>query len=259
MNLTQEQYDKLLADVEKEFSIFLAKAEEQSAQPLAKAEEAKSEEVKEDSKVESSEPKLEKAEEKKEEEKQEEKKEEEKKEEPKSEEHKDDEHCDYDDEDKEEMHKMYDSMSKGELKVHKDSVEKCWMAKCGEMKVMKSEEETKTESLSKPEEDKNIELLKSETETLKKENDALKKSIEQLTAAMTSFLTKKAPERKAVTDIGFIAKSEESKEETLSKTEIDKILSKKATDYSLSQGDRELIKNYYLSGASVETIRHLLK
>jgi hypothetical protein len=255
MNLTQEQYDKLLADVEKEFSTLLAKAEEQAAQPLAKAEEAKSEEVKEEIKSEASEQQLEKAEDKEEEKKEE--KEEEKKDEEKKE---DGEHCDYDDEDKEEMHKMYHSMSKGELKAHKDTVEKCWMAKCGEMQVMKSEEQSKTETLAKPEEaNKEVELLKSESESLKKENESLKKNIEQLTAAMTSFITKKAPERKAVTDIGFIAKSEESKEETLSKAEIDKILSKKATDQSLSKGDRDLIKNYYLSGAPVETVRHLLK
>lgn len=248
-NYTQEQYNKLVEDVESELSALLAKSESEVSQPLTKAEE-KPEDKKEESQEESKdEPKAEA--------KAEDKKEDEKKEEPK-----DEESCDYDDNDMEEMHKMYGSMSKGELKAHKESVEKCWMAKCGDMQQMAKSEtpvvEVKTET--KQEEDSQSLLIKSENETLKKENEDLKKNVEQLVASMNAFLVKKAPERKAVTDISFIAKSEEKVEvKPLSKSEVHRILATKTQDPSLSKSDRELINKYYLNNAAIETVSHLLK
>lgn len=251
--MTTEQYEKIIADVEKEFSLFLAKAENTSVKSLTKAEESSesaSEEKKEEEKEEP------KAEEKKDESDSEEKKEEDK-EEPKAEEKKDDEHHGYDDGDVEEMHKMYHSMSKAELGLHKDSIEKCWMAKCGEMKQMdKSEKDTIVISSSDS-------LIKSKVETLEKENEELKKNVESLVNAMTKFVSnKKAPARKAITEIGFLNKSEEEtvkEEKTLSKAEITTILSRKAQEPTLSKSDREAIDKYYFGNAGIETIRHLLK
>lgn len=242
MSITQKEYDKLIADVETQFGLFLAKSESEVSETLVKNEE--SQEAKEESKDEP------KAEEKKDE--SEEKKDDAEK--------KDDDHCDYDDEDMEEMHKMYGTMSKGELKAHKDSIDKCWMAKCGEMTQMAKSEQTVSVEIKTEEKNESEELLKTEVTTLKKENEDLKKNVEGLVLAMNQFLAQKQPARKAVTDISFISKSEEvDSTKTLSKSEITKILVKKASDPQLSKSDRELINSYYNQTASVEQIRHLLK
>jgi hypothetical protein len=252
--MTTQQYEKIIADVEKEFSLFLAKAENTSA-TLTKSDEASesaSEEKKEEDKEEP------KAEEHKEESASEEKKEEDK-EEPKAEEDKKDEDShDYSDEDVEEMHKMYGSMSKGELGLHKAATEKCWMAKCGEMTQMGKSEKDTIVSVSK----EDSSLIKSKVETLEKENEELKKNVESLVNAMAKFVNnKKAPARKAITEIGFLNKSEEetAQEKTLSKSEITTILSRKAQEPTLSKSDREAIDKYYFGVGGIESIRHLLK
>ncbi len=256
---SKEEFQAMVANLESEF-MNLMKSEQEAAQPLAKSEEAPKEEEKKEEKEESKEePKAEakESDEKKDEPKAEEKKDEEKKE--------DDEAHGYDDEDMEEMHKMYHSMSKGELKAHKESVEKCWMAKCGEMTQMtKSEETSQVQPEVKAEEQKPSEestLLKSELESAKKENEELKKNIEGLVSAINTFVTKKtAPARKAITDIEFVKKSEEgSEEKKLTKSEIDSILAKKAQDPKTSVQDRAAINSFYLTNAGVEKIAHLLK
>ena len=255
---SKEEFQAMVAELESEF-INLMKSEQESAQLLAKSEEeAKKEEEKKDEKEESKEEdKSEKSEEKSE-----------SKEEPKKEEEKkdDDESHGYDDEDMEEMHKMYDSMSKGELKAHKNSIEKCWMSKCGEMTQMAKSEETKVEVKTEEvkteaKESETETLLKSEIESVKKENEDLKKNLESLVTAMNTFMTKKAPVRKAITDIEYIKKSEESQDEVkpMTKSEIDTILSKKVVDPSLTRADREAINQFYLTNAGVEKIAHLLK
>ncbi len=260
MKMTQADFEKLITDVEKEFDLFLAKAESE-----AKPEEsmAKSEDKAED-----------KPEEKKEESKEEAKeeaKEDSAKADDKEEEKKDDEDKhDYDEEDMEEMHKMYSSMSKGELKAHREAVEKSWMHKCGDMQVAKSEQHEE-EQLKKSEEVQKVEqeiaLTKSELEAktkelegAKKENEDLKKSVEELVGALNGFVTKKGPTRKAVTSVEYIKKSEteEAPKKELNKSEITAILKKKAADPSLSKSDREAINQYYLKGASLDTVKHLL-
>lgn len=256
---SKEEFQAMVAELESEF-MNLMKSEQESAQLLAKSEEEakKEEEKKEEDKSESKEEdKAEKSEEKSES-KDEEKKDDEKKD--------DDESHGYDDEDLEEMHKMYDSMSKGELKAHKNSIEKCWMSKCGEMTQMAKSEETKVETKTKEvkvetKESETETLLKSEIESVKKENEDLKKNLESLVAAMNTFMTKKAPVRKAITDIEFIKKSEEGQNEVkpMTKSEIDTILSKKVVDPSLTRADREAINQFYLTNAGVEKIAHLLK
>jgi pyruvate dehydrogenase E2 component (dihydrolipoamide acetyltransferase) len=251
MKFTPEAYNQLVEDVEKELSALLAKSESEISQPLVKSEEESKEEEKDES------PKEESKEEPKEEAKADEKQED------KEEEKKDadqDEKCDYDDADHEEMHKMYESMSKAELKAHKDAVDQKWMAKCGDMQQMAKSEETTVKVETKQEDIQETELVKSENTSLKKENEDLKKNVETLVVAMNSYLSKKAPERKAVTDMSFIAKSEEIKTEAkpLSKSEVTRILSQKAQG-QLSKSDREAINNFYINNAAIETVSHLLK
>ena len=166
------------------------------------------------------------------------------------------------------MHKMYSSMGKGELGLHKSAAEKCWMQKCGEMQVAKSEgakeqplrKSEDAEVLKKAEEAvKAAELAKSELEAKTKENGELKKNIEELTLALNNFLSKKGPTRKAITSIEYIKKSDESTAETkeLTKSEVNAILFKKASDASLSKTDREAINKYY-RGAGLKVVKHLL-
>lgn len=259
--MTTEQYEKIIADVEKEFSLFLAKAESASVKTLAKAEDSSEEasDEKKEGEEKKEEPKAEEA--KEESDSEEEKEESEEKEEPKAEEAKeeDEEHHGYDDEDVDEMHKMYHSMSKAELGLHKGAIEKCWMAKCGEMKQMdKSEKDVSIKVASE-----NTSLIKSKVETLEKENEELKKNVESLVNAMAKFVnSKKAPARKAITEIGFLNKSEEegkTEEKALSKTEITTILSRKAQEPTLSKSDREAIDKYYFGTVGIDAIRHLLK
>jgi hypothetical protein len=241
MKMTQADFEKLVADVEKEFDLFLAKAESE-AKPeatLAKSEDEsdkkESEEKEEHAKTASA-----KAEDEKEE--------------------KDDEDKhDYDDEDVEEMHKMYSSMGKAELGLHKSAMEKCWMEKCGDMSVMKSEKSENAEPLKKAEE---AALFKSELEAKTKENEELKKHMEELVSAMNNFFAKKGPTRKAITSIEYVKKSEienaKPEPKNLTKSEVTAILNKKAADPTLSKADREAINNYYLKGGNLETVKHLL-
>lgn len=189
---------------------------------------------------------------------------------------KDDEDHGYSDEDMEEMHKMYGSMSKAEHKIHLKSLKK---AMCGshspeEMeKCWKSEEEAEEHKEEKKDEEKKDEdkkedmekcgemkpIAKSEIESLKKDNEELKKNIEGLVSAIHTFVTKKAPARKAITEIEYVKKSEAVKaEKTLSKSEITGILSKKAQDPNLSKADRDAINAFYMNGAGLDSVKHLL-
>jgi hypothetical protein len=71
---------------------------------------------------------------------------------------------------------------------------------------------------------------------------------------------KVAPQGKAITSLDVVAKSEGGQEEkTLSKGEIDTILSKKSQDPKLEKSDRDAINAFYLNGASINSISHLLK
>jgi hypothetical protein len=250
---SKEEFQAMVAELESEF-MNLLKSEQESAQLLAKSEEKEEEAKKEEKEEAKEEPKAEakESDEKKDEPKAEDKKDEEKKDEEES--------HDYDEEDMEEMQKMYSSMSKGELKAHKDVIEKCYMAKCGEMTQMGKSEEASQKAESKSSSSEQS-LLKSELEAIKKENEDLKKNIEGLVAAINTFVTKKqAPARKAITNIEFVKKSEEgSQEKPLTKSEINMILAKKARDPKTSPQDRAAINEFYLTNGSVEKIAHLLK
>lgn len=254
MHYSEQELNKLIETVEKEFSAHLAKAEADDS-TLAKSEVPTEQAI---SKVEevAAEP-VQKTEEKEAHSEHEEQKENE----PKHEEG-----HGYDSEDMEHMHKMYGSMSKGELKAHHESVrgalEKCGMAKTEEIPMAKTEEkaieipaEVKTETET---------LIKSENEKLKEELAELKKNFEGVSQFLAKFVEKTAaPAAKAITSLDVIAKSEETvgsgEAKTLSKSEVTSILLRKTADPTLSKADRNAIDNFYLNKASIETISHLLK
>lgn len=254
--LTHQDYEKLIAEAEQEFAALIAEAESFAAdKSLAKSENADKKDEKKDEDKE--EVKAEDKDEKKDKDKN-----------PDAESH------DYDEEDVEELQKCYSSMSKAEMELHKNILEKCYMAKCGEMKVVKSED---AEALKNAEE--TASLLKSELELAKAnfkkaskeaadakaEVETLKKSINDLTVVLNDFLSKKGPVRKAITSIEIVKKNESEStggvepEKNLSKAEIVAKLNKKASDPSLSKSDREAIDKYFMvEGTKLDTIRHLL-
>lgn len=89
----------------------------------------------------------------------------------------------------------------------------------------------------------------------KAEADDLRAQIEGLTKAVTIVLG--APQRKAVTSLAFLAKSEEPAK-TLSKAEVDAKLKDKIRT-NLSKSDRALINQFTLNQIDVSKIEHLLK
>jgi hypothetical protein len=106
-----------------------------------------------------------------------------------------------------------------------------------------------------------FEMLKSEVEAQKAKNDTLQKTLDGVTEFLTKLATKaNVPKGKAVTSYDAIAKSEGVSEgQPMTKSEISTVLAKKAADPSLSKADREAINAFYLNGASLNSISHLLK
>lgn len=155
----------------------------------------------------------------------------------------------YDEEDYVEMDKMYASMTKSEVEAHYDSIKK--NIETEEVTMKKSEVETN-------------DLHKSEIDAKDGEIVDLKKSLSKLTVAMTDFLKGKAPQRKAVTNIEYVAKSEEVKKEEikenlneLSKKEISTRLTAKIRN-GLDKSEREKINEFYNGDLKLDAIKHLL-
>jgi hypothetical protein len=295
MQYTNTQVNKLIEELEKELGVFLAKAEEGETslaksedasvstapsvdgnETLAKAEDekpAKAEEEKEDKKDEAPKSSEQPAAEAKEGEKPAEAPAQQEGQEAPAAEAKpeaneaaapSDEHCDYDDEDLEHMQKMYSSMSRGELKAHHDAVKQCLdsmgMEKCGDMAMQKTETQTIEVKPEVTQPSPEVELLKSEVSAKTAKIDELQKSLELVTEFVAKLAKKAAPAGKAITSLEAIAKSEVTTEtKELSKGEITTLLAKKAADPSLSKSDRDAINAYYLTGASINKISHLLK
>ncbi len=106
-----------------------------------------------------------------------------------------------------------------------------------------------------------VELAKAETAAAVAKAENLQKSLDAVTQILTKLVEKKvAPQGKAITELGVIAKGEGFHEEkSLSKSEIEAKLLAKSQDPKLEKSDRDLINNFYLSGGSVNSISHLLK
>lgn len=169
------------------------------------------------------------------------------------------EEVEYTDEDYQTVDDLYGSMSKSEIEAHYASIKRVMF---GDETEEKSEEMTKSEDSQKE-----TDMIKAEISTVKAENEELKKSVETMTELLNKLFNsgKKAPAQKAITEISYIAKSEESESETkgldiskMSKSEITNKL--KSVNYAeLSKSDRDCINDFYLNNGSVEKIKHLIK
>lgn len=184
---------------------------------------------------------------------------------------------DYDEEDISEMNEMYASMSKSEKEAHYSAIKKTLFAESeeAESEDLNKSEVTETEDSNESEDEEKV-LLKSEIETIKgnlesstKENDELKKNIETLTN-IVSKIVKRAPARKAVTQIGnvqVLKKTEEPVVEdesavdysTMKKSEINKILTSKIRSGEIKKSeDKENINKYCYGQIELDKIKYLL-
>lgn len=165
----------------------------------------------------------------------------------------------YSAEDYAEMDELYSSMSKSEAEAHLQSLKKT----LGEVEeAVEATDLVKSEVESKKDE---------EIAELKKTNEELRKSIDSLTDGLTKFVKRgaSAPKQKAVTQIQYIAKSEEDVVETkkteekvditkLSKNDIAKRLTAKIRSGNLEKSERDKINDYYDGEADIDSIKHLL-
>jgi len=161
-------------------------------------------------------------------------------------------------EDYETIDDLYASMTKSEQEAHYAAVKKSLYGEEVEAQQEEAEEKIeKSEAKAEENDEEEVEMLKSENEELKKNYEELKSMVDQL------FNVKKAPAQKAVTNVNYIAKSEESNSEEIDFSEMSKneITAKlKTIDYSgLKKSDREAINNYYLDNGSVDSIKHLIR
>lgn len=166
----------------------------------------------------------------------------------------------YNEEEIQELETIYSSMTKAEAEIHYKTLKKSLFGQESEEETEEQSEEAEeiqapTESFEKSE--KEI-VLSTQNEQLVKENEELKKSLEEVKTHIQNFVTRQAPQRKAITDIEVLRKTEEQAPKELTKSEIDSKLKSKVRESSLSKSDRDAINNYYLFNGSTESIRHLL-
>lgn len=101
--------------------------------------------------------------------------------------------------------------------------------------------------------------------TLSKAEEAKNQKIAELQAQVSGLakaveLLVSTPQRKAVTSIAYLGKTEATAEApTLSKSEIIEKLNEKAKDPKLSKNDRSLINKFCVNKADVKSIEHLLR
>ena len=175
---------------------------------------------------------------------------------------------DYDEQDISEMNEMYGSMSKSEAKAHYSAIKKTLFGESEESEevIAKSEEESTEEVIAKSEMDD----IKGDLKKSEEANAELKKNIETLTG-IVSKIVKRAPARKAVTQVNgieYIKKSEEKvveKDENkvdvekLSKKEINNILSSKIRNGEITKNeDKENINKFCYGQINLEKIKYLL-
>jgi hypothetical protein len=174
---------------------------------------------------------------------------------------------DYDETDISEMNEMYASMSKSEKEAHYSAIKQTlFTEEEASEDLNKSEEKVEEEVIAKSEVDSiKVDLKKSE-----EANEELKKNIETLTG-IVSKIVKRAPARKAVTQVNgieYIKKSEEKAEtkeeksvdfDSLSKKEINSILSGKIRNGEITKNeDKENINKFCYGQINLEKIKYLL-
>lgn len=150
---------------------------------------------------------------------------------------------------------LYASMSKNEKEAHYNSLKKVIFGEEVQEEEVQ-EEMNKSEEIVEEKEDEELKMMKSENEELKKNLNQMEELVSKL------FSTKKAPAQKAITNVDYIAKSEQEEEkEDFSKMSKGEITSKlKSIDYgTLSKSDRNAINEFYLKNGSVDKIKHLIK
>lgn len=225
MNYSEKEMAALINEVEIQFSDHLKKAENDEV----KANLQKSEETNEEIVSEETEVVLEKSE---------------------------DTGFDYDEEDFDEMDTMYASMTKAEKAAHYASV-------CKSLSIETPDSEESNTDMKKSEEEGN--LMKSENEALLAKNEELTKSLEKLTSAMSKFVKARAPQRKAVTHIEHIAKSEDDIKKSEEKEDVSKLTKKEISTRlsakirgGLEKSERDNITKYYDGQIQFDGIKHLL-
>ena len=181
---------------------------------------------------------------------------------------------DYDEEDVAEMNTMYSSMTKAEATAHFESLKKALSKEDEKTVEVKAEESTITKSevkaITATEDKDETKILKSEIESLKSEKEKMEKSFQDLTAKLIEFVkgSKTAPKQKAITQMQYVAKSEEDVNKTdiktedvskLGSSEVAKRLTAKIRSGKLEKAEKEKINEFYQSGSkNIESIRHLL-
>ena len=119
----------------------------------------------------------------------------------------------------------------------------------GEMKADAKANGGPVPGMGKTEKDVALEALQ---KTVNDQADALGKLVQTVEFVLGQ------PQRKAVTSVGFIPKTEDAPK-ALSKSEVNDKLVTITKSPKLSKSDRELINEYCLGNLSVEKIEHLLK
>jgi hypothetical protein len=111
--------------------------------------------------------------------------------------------------------------------------------------------------------EKSENLAKAEIEAKDAQIAELKKSLDTAQEFLTKLVSKiAAPKGKAITELASLAKNEDGGSTdagSLSKSEITQKLLVKSADPKTSPQDRAAINAFYLNGANVNTISHLLK
>jgi len=291
MQYTEKELTKLLADVEKEFTSHLVKAEEnfrlaksenessapgddEEKKPVeAKEKKKDKEEPKSDappSKEKAAAPAAAESEDEEEEQEEEVAADEAAIEDPAAE----GDASGYDAEDLAHLAEMYASMSRDELMAHHDAVKEALDAMSAQEAPAPDAPEAQApiaEEAEAPIDEPAPEMAFAKSESIKVDlvkseliakNEALTKELAAVSEFITKLVSKKAaPAAKAITSIETIVKSEANIEvKPLSKGEITAILNRKASDSKLSKSDREAINAYYGTGqVGIEKITHLLK
>ncbi|HSV26691.1 MAG TPA: hypothetical protein VLH60_02255 [Sedimentisphaerales bacterium] len=161
----------------------------------------------------------------------------------------------------EELHEIYGSMEPAELERHFMMIRSLLQDMYAkEAPAPGAEAPAPAPEAPAPEAPAPEQAMKSETSELaqlKAEHEQLKKSLEGVVKAMEATIS--APQRKAITEIAFLDKSEGGKEETLTREQILPILNEKSRSASLSKTERDAINDYLLTGGSKEKIAAIVK
>jgi hypothetical protein len=158
----------------------------------------------------------------------------------------------YTEEDFKEMDTLYKSMNKDEAEAHYKSLKKAIFGDVQETEIKKSE----ALDLAKSEND----LLKSEVAKIAKEKEDLQKNFDKATEVLAKIV-KTVPQRKAITEIQFVNKTEvETKAvDKMSKKDVANKLSTQINSGKLEKKDLDLISDFYNKpNGSIELIKHLL-